>query len=225
MTKRTQDRPPAHPEGPGVGVGDQLRTEALGLGAVVAALEAGAVVAIPTDTVYGLAVDPTRPGATSALFALKSRPEELDLPVLVGSIEQAEALAGPDGFPAPARRLAHRFWPGPLTIVVPRRRGLDWDLGAHAQTIGLRLPDHAVVRTLCDEVGALATTSANLHGEPPCTDADAVERAFDSRVVVFDGGRCAGAPSTVVSVLGEDPKCLREGAVAWADVLAIVGRD
>ena len=226
MTKRSQDRPSVHPEGlEGPEFGNQAPARALDLAAAAAALEAGAVVAIPTDTVYGLAVDPTCAGATEALFALKSRPEGLDLPVLVGSIEQAEALAGPDGLPASARRLAHRFWPGALTIVMPRRRGLDWGLGAHAHSIGLRLPDHAVVRALCDEVGALATTSANRHGEPPCTDADAVTRAFDSRVLVVDGGRCAGAPSTVVSVLGDDPQCLREGAVAWADVLAVVGGD
>jgi L-threonylcarbamoyladenylate synthase len=191
--------------------------------AAVAALRAGAVVGIPTDTVYGLGVDPTSPGATDALFALKARPESLDLPVLVGSIEGAEQLAGPAGLSAPARHLAEIFWPGPLTIVVPRRPGLEWALGAHTDTIGLRVPDHSVARRLCVEVGALATTSANLHGEAPCTDADTVERVFGPGVVVIDGGRCAGAPSTVVSVLGGAAKCLREGAVAWADVLAAVG--
>ena len=178
--------------------------------------------AIPTDTVYGLAVDPSRPGATDALFVLKGRPETLDLPVLVGTMEQAEALAGPSGLSPTARRLAQVFWPGALTIVVHRRRGLDWALGAHSDTIGLRLPDHTVARALCDMVGALATTSANLHGEEPCTDADAVERAFGSRLEVVDGGHCAGAPSTVVAVLGETPRCLREGSVAWADVVATV---
>jgi L-threonylcarbamoyladenylate synthase len=203
--------------------GTRARSGPLDLGAAQAALEAGDVVAIPTDTVYGLAVDPTRPGATDALFALKSRPEMLDLPVLVGSIEQADALAGPAGLPPSARRLAEEFWPGALTVVVPRRGGLDWSLGVHTQTIGLRLPDHPVARALCVEVGALATTSANVHGEPPCTDADAVLRAFPSRVFVVDGGRCAGAPSTVVSLLGEAPECIREGAVAWSDVVAVIG--
>jgi L-threonylcarbamoyladenylate synthase len=187
------------------------------LDAAAAALRAGDVVAIPTDTVYGLAVDPTRPGATEALFALKDRPETLDLPVLVGTMEQAEALAGPDGLSPVARRLAHVFWPGALTIVVARRRHLGWVLGADRDSIGLRLPDHAVARALCDEVGPLATTSANLHGDPPCTDAEAVRRVFGSKVVVVDGGECTGAPSTVVSAL-ETLRCLREGAVAWADV-------
>jgi len=188
-----------------------------------AALRAGAVVAIPTDTVYGLAVDPTRPGATDALFALKARPASLDLPVLVGSVDQADALAGPGGLSPTARRLAQAFWPGALTVVVPRRSGLDWALGAGVGTIGLRLPDHRVARALCNGVGALATTSANLHGEAPCTDAASVARVFGSRVVVVDGGRCAGATSTVVSVLDDTPRCLREGAVPWADVAAVLG--
>lgn len=202
---------------------DELLVEPGRFDAVTAALRAGAVVGIPTDTVYGLGVDPTIPGATDALFALKARPESLDLPVLVGSIERAEELAGPAGLSGTARNLAELFWPGPLTIVVPRRPGLDWALGAHTDTIGLRVPDHLLARRLCVDVGALATTSANVHGEAPCTDADAVERVFGPRVVVIDGGRCAGAPSTVVSVLDGTPQCLREGAVAWADVLAAVG--
>jgi len=188
-----------------------------------AALRAGAVVAIPTDTVYGLAVDPTRPGGTEALFSLKDRPEALDLPVLVGSIDQADSLTGPAGLSVTARLLAGVFWPGALTMVVPRRDGLDWALGSHAETIGLRLPDHAFARALCDEVGALATTSANVHGHTPCTDADAVRRAFGSRVVVIEGGRCPGLPSTVASLLGDMPECLREGAVPWAEIVAALG--
>jgi L-threonylcarbamoyladenylate synthase len=183
------------------------------------ALRSGAVVAIPTDTVYGLAVDPTVPGATEALFALKRRPDALDLPVLVASVYQAEALAGPAGLSTTARRLAALFWPGALTIVVERRPGLDWALGASAQSIGLRVPDHGVARALCAGVGPLATTSANLHGEAPCTDAGDVARAFGSGLMIVDDGRCDGAPSTVVSVLGDSLRCVREGAVPWAEVL------
>ncbi len=223
MNDRWRRRPVHRPEGD-AGI-DASSVRGLGLDAAVAALRVGDVVAIPTDTVYGLAVDPTRAGATDALFALKARPASLDLPVLVGSIDQAEALAGPDGLSRTARHLARSFWPGALTMVVPRRRGLDWALGAHPQTIGLRLPDHAVARALCAEVGPLATTSANAHGEPPCTDAGELRRALGSRVVVVDGGRCAGAPSTVVSLVDDVPQCLREGALPWADVWAAVGVD
>ena len=195
------------------------------LDGALASLRSGAIVAIPTDTVYGLAVDPTVPGATDALFALKRRPDALDLPVLVGSLDQAEALAGPAGLAESARRLAQRFWPGALTIVVRRRPGLDWALGADTRSIGLRLPDHDVARALCADVGPLATTSANHHGEPPCADAEDVARVFGSSVMIVDGGRCDGAPSTVVSVLGDSLRCVREGAVPWAEVVAALEVD
>jgi L-threonylcarbamoyladenylate synthase len=139
-------------------------------------------------------------------------------------VEQADALAGPDGLPAPARQLAQVLWPGALTIVVPRREGLDWALGGRGDTIGLRLPDHPVPRALCERVGPLATTSANRHGAAPCTDADALAREFGDRVLVVDGGRCSGEPSTVVSVVGGGLRLIRQGAVAWADVTGAVAR-
>ena len=104
---------------------------------------------------------------------------------------------------------------------MPRRSGVDWAPGAHADTIGLRLPDHAARAALCDEVGALATTSANIHGDEPCVDAGAVAAAFGPMMTVVDGGRCSGAPSTVVAVLVDGVRCLREGAVAWADVTSV----
>jgi tRNA threonylcarbamoyl adenosine modification protein (Sua5/YciO/YrdC/YwlC family) len=189
------------------------------LAAAVAALKAGAVVAVPTDTVYGLAVDPRRQGATDLLFALKLRPTTLELPVLVADVAQAEALAGPDGLPSPARRLADRFWPGSLTIVVARRAGLDWELGGDGRTIGLRCPAHPLVRLLCRQVGPLATTSANRHGQPPLTTAAAVTREFgDALRMVVDGGECDATPSTVVDATTAALRCLRDGAVPWRDV-------
>jgi len=192
------------------------------LGPAVCALGRGEVVAIPTDTVYGLAVDPGQAGATDALFALKARPRSLDLPVLVDGEEQAGLLAA-GGLPPPARRLAAAFWPGGLTLVVPRRAGLSWDLGPHGDTIGLRVPDHDLARALCREVGPLATSSANRHGEDPCTDASSVTAAFGGGLVVVDGGRCAGVPSTVVAVTDGETRCLREGAVPWADIRRVAG--
>jgi tRNA threonylcarbamoyl adenosine modification protein (Sua5/YciO/YrdC/YwlC family) len=124
-----------------------------------------------------------------------------------------------------ARRLAETFWPGALTIVVARRPGLDWALGQRDQTIGLRCPAHATARALCGDVGPLAATSANLHRQPPCNDADAVRRAFGSGIAtVLDGGRCDGSPSTVVDVTGDAPKCLRAGAIAWTAVVGAVDR-
>jgi L-threonylcarbamoyladenylate synthase len=183
------------------------------------ALMAGAVVAIPTDTVYGLAVDPRRRGATDLVFALKRRPANLELPVLVADLAQADALAGPDGLSALARHLADLFWPGSLTMVLSRRPGVDWDLGGDGRTIGLRCPAHSVVHRLCRSVGPLATTSANRHGQPPITTATALAQEFgDGIALVVDGGECEGAPSTVIDLTGEAPRCLREGAVPWSAI-------
>jgi len=187
----------------------------------VAALEAGSIVAIPTDIVYGLAVDPRRPGATDLLFALKLRPATLELPVLVADVAQADALAGPAGLPPPARRLVDRFWPGPLTIVVARRTGLDWHLGGDGRTIGLRCPAHPVVQRLCRRVGPLATTSANRHGQPPATTVAELTREFgDALGVVVDGGVCDAAPSTVVDATGGTPRCIRDGPLPWSEIEA-----
>lgn len=193
------------------------------LASAARALRQGRIVGIPTDTVYGLAADPTRPGATAALFAAKGRPAHLELPVLVADMAQAEELAGPEGMPPPARRLAAAFWPGALTLVVTRRRGLDWDLGGNAGTIGLRCPAHDAARFLCRKVGPLATTSANRHGQPPLTTADALVAEFGPDLPVVDGGLCDGVPSTVVDVSGPTMHCLREGAVPWADVEQVAG--
>ena len=179
--------------------------------------------AIPTDTVYGVAVDPFVAGATEHLFEAKHRPRDVRLPVLVDSVEQAERLAAVDD---QARALMARFWPGGLTIILPRLDRVDLALGngAGAPTVGVRCPDHDVPRRLCVEVGPLATTSANLHGLATPPTAGEVRRLFgDSVAVVVDGGRCEGSASTVVDCTAAQAKLVREGAVAWADVLRVVG--
>ena len=184
------------------------------------ALAEGWPVAIPTDTVYGLAVDPFRPGATDRLFDAKRRPRDVNLPVLVTGREQALLLATavPDG----ALALMERFWPGPLTIVVPSRPDLAADLGEDEATVGVRCPGHPVPRALCRVAGPLATTSANLHGQPTLPTAEEVVAVFGSTVpVVLDGGTCQGRPSTVVDCTGQEPKLLREGRVSWDDVRAV----
>jgi L-threonylcarbamoyladenylate synthase len=186
------------------------------------ALADGAVVAVPTDTVYGLAVDPAQPEAVARLFALKGRPTEVPLPVLVAGPEQVAMVAG--RLESAAQHLADRYWPGPLTLVVPRRRGFAVDLGgppAARHTVGVRRPDHPVIVALCELLGPLAVTSANLHGAPPATTADQVVRAFadvEEPRLVLDGGPCDGIPSTVVECRGPASRCLREGALPWADM-------
>jgi L-threonylcarbamoyladenylate synthase len=180
--------------------------------AAVAALRAGEIVVVPTDTVYGIAVDPTRPGATDRLFAVKARPTDVPLPILAADADQAFSLAA-DVSPV-ARRLAEACWPGGLTIVLPRRAGLDFDLGgADDATIGVRVPDHEVPRALARAVGPLATTSANLHGRPTPETAAGVAAELAGVAVVLDGGRCAGAPSTVVVCTGDDWRVVREGRI------------
>jgi L-threonylcarbamoyladenylate synthase len=183
------------------------------------ALAAGRVVALPTDTIYGLAADAFHTGAADRLFTIKQRPRELELPVLVADVDQARSLSA--GFTAGAEILVREFWPGPLTLVLPRRPELDADLGSDEATIGIRCPDHPVPRSLCRVAGPLATTSANLHGSPPLTTAEEVADVLGHSVaVVLDGGRCEGAPSTVVDCTGTDAKCLREGRVSWARIAA-----
>jgi tRNA threonylcarbamoyl adenosine modification protein (Sua5/YciO/YrdC/YwlC family) len=185
------------------------------------ALRAGLAVVLPTDTVYGLAADVSVPGATDRIFELKHRPHDVDLPVLVADADQALGLA--TAVPASAIALMSRFWPGAITLVIPRAPELAADLGDDDATVGVRCPDHAVPRALCATVGPLATSSANLHGEPtPETAAHVAEMLGDAVAIVLDGGPCAGSPSTVVDCTGVEPKLLREGRIAWDDVLAAV---
>lgn len=174
-------------------------------------------VGIPTDTVYGLAADPFRPGATDRIFEAKRRPRDVSLPVLVTGREQALSLATavPDG----AAALMARFWPGPLTIVLPILPDLVAYLGDDDVTVGLRCPDHPVPLALCAVTGPLATTSANIHGGPALATAREVADAFGASVpVVLDGGTCGGLPSTVVDCTGQEPRLLREGRLAWEEV-------
>jgi tRNA threonylcarbamoyl adenosine modification protein (Sua5/YciO/YrdC/YwlC family) len=188
--------------------------------AAVKALAGGDIVGVPTDTVYGLAADPFRAGATDRLFVLKRRPRAVELPLLVA--DEAQALALTVAVPDSARRLMAKYWPGPLTLVLPRRPDLNADLGQDDETVGLRCPDHPVPRALCLALGPLATTSANRHGEPPATTAAQVEGVFGSGVeLILDAGPCHGMPSTVVDCTGLQPRLLRQGSLAWLDIDAV----
>jgi len=187
----------------------------------VHALREGLVVVVPTDTVYGVAVDPFVPGATKRLFEAKRRPTDVRLPVLVDSVDQAATIADVD---ARARTLMEHFWPGGLTIVLPVRVDIAIGNGAGGPTVGVRCPDNEVARVLCRTVGPLATTSANLHGEATPPTAGEVRDLFgDAVAVVIDGGRCEGAPSTVVDGCGPTLALRREGCVPWHEVLGVVG--
>lgn len=186
------------------------------LDAAAAALAAGKVVAIPTDTVYGLGASIEHPEGMEAVFRAKGRPPGLALPVAVGRWRQAREVAA--SWPRSASQLAARFWPGALTVVVPADEALGRHLGGDGATVGLREPDHRFVRSLCRLAGPIALTSANRHGEAPCTTAGAVRAAFASEDValVVDGGPCDGAPSTVVDCTVSPPACLRAGSIEWS---------
>ena len=188
----------------------------------VQALAEGLPIGIPTDTVYGLAVDPFRAGAADRIFAAKRRPRDVTLPLLVTGIEQALTVAS--AIPPVALELMARYWPGALTLVVPARPGTGADLGDDQLTVGLRSPDHPVPLALCAAAGPLATTSANHHGEEPLTTAAAVEDSFgDALPLVLDGGVCAGSPSTVVDCTGPELKLLRAGRIPWDELVAAAG--
>ncbi|HEY8527689.1 MAG TPA: L-threonylcarbamoyladenylate synthase [Acidimicrobiales bacterium] len=190
------------------------RDQATAVEAAVAALRDGLVVALPTDTVYGIAALPGVAGATDRLFALKGRGADVPLAVLCADAGQALALADRSQIGEDVERIAERLWPGPLTLVLPRRPGLDLPLGEPRHTVGVRCPDHGLVRALAAAVGPIATTSANRHGEPTPPTAPEVEALFgDGVAVVLDGGRCDQPPSTVVDATGSAWRVLRAGEI------------
>jgi tRNA threonylcarbamoyl adenosine modification protein (Sua5/YciO/YrdC/YwlC family) len=189
--------------------------------AVAAALR-GELIVIPTDTVYGIAARPDEPSATAALFAAKGRPRDLTLPVLVDGLVAARRLAT---FDAAAETLAETFWPGPLTIVLPRTgASRGWDLGGHPDTVGIRVPRHPLALAVLERSGPLAVSSANRSGEPEATTCDELTRAFGDRVSVYlcEETPLEGNASTVVDLAHVPPRLIRSGDVA-PEVRAVLG--
>ncbi len=188
----------------------------------VAALRRGDVVAVPTDTVYGVAARLLDAAAVRRLFEVKRRPTEVALPVLIESLHSLAALEV--DWSEQARALATAFWPGPLTIVVGTTAATAARVGA-THTLGVRRPRHPQLAALIAECGPLAVTSANEHGRPPCTNADAVRAvAWGARVAgVLDGGECDGAVSSVVELTASGWRLRRRGAVSPDAIAAILG--
>lgn len=185
-------------------------------------LKEGRLAAFPTETVYGVAADATDGEAVARLFAAKGRPEGKPFVIQFASAAEAEARIP---FSAAARRLARRFWPGPLTLVVPAGQ-LDWlapGVAGEDGTIGLRIPDHPVALKLLRRAGRpLAVSSANLSGgESPRSARDIPPALRQALAIVLDGGDCQiGVPSTVVAVIAEELKILRQGSVSAAELEA-----
>jgi L-threonylcarbamoyladenylate synthase len=185
-------------------------------------LAAGALIAFPTDTVYGLAADPRSEAAVARLYDAKDRDRAMAIPLIAGSLEQACAAGrlGPR-----EQRLAEAFWPGPLSLVVPASSALVVSLRGPGNTIAVRVPDHAVARGLALAFGFPVTaTSANLSGEPAAANPLEISAALAARLdaVVDAGAAPGGPPSTIVAIPPEGPRLVRAGAIAWERVLTFL---
>ena len=200
-----------------------LPDDASGRGAAVAVLRAGGLVAMPTDTVYGVGVALGAEDGLLRLFAAKDRPLDRAIVLLVSDLEQAVSVGV---LSAAARLLAERFWPGGLTLILPQapNAGLPEVLTAGLATIGVRLPAHDSPRALARALGPLPVTSANLSGQPETRHAVDILAQLGSRIdLVLDGGPArGGVPSTVVDCSGELPRVLRQGAIAATDIAAVL---
>ncbi len=180
-----------------------------GIAVAAESLRAGGIVAYPTETVYGLGVDPLNEAALTRLFEVKGRDQNQPVLVVIGALAQLDAFA--EEVSPRARTLIDRFWPGPLTIVFPARRGLPSRLLGGSTGIAVRWTSCAIAARLCVEFGyGIVSTSANVHGSPPATCVDAI--ALPGIDVAIDGGELApSAPSTVYDP--ETNRVLREGAI------------
>lgn len=194
--------------------------EGIDLERAVAVLKNGGVVAIPTDTLYGLAADVFNPAALDRVFAVKGRPDDLALPVLVSGWEQVKRVA--ENFPPQAQNLAERFWPGGLTLVVQKIPGLPDRLTAGGPTVAVRMPGHPVPIQLIDGLGGPITgTSANISGDADIPSLAELTAQIGGRVdyIVKSGPVPEGKASTVIDITSGHPKLLREGAIPFERLL------
>ncbi len=182
-------------------------------------LRSGGIVAFPTDTVYGLGALVFDDYAVKSLYAAKGRPMEKAIPVLLADADSMESLT--DTVPSMARKLAAKFWPGPVTLVVKKNARIPEAVSA-SNTVGLRVPDHETARGLLRMAGPLAVTSANASGRLSATTAAEVLAQLDGRVpLILDGGPTpGGVPSTVVDCTAQEPVILRAGPVSLEAIIA-----
>jgi L-threonylcarbamoyladenylate synthase len=180
----------------------------------IAKLQQGEVVAIPTETVYGLAGDARNDDALRQIYATKQRPADNPLIVHIASANQVKDWA--DAFPSLAQKLADAFWPGPLTLVLKAKPEVSMIVRAGEPTVALRVPAHPLTLQLLQQSGlSLAAPSANKYTQISPTTPEHVERGLGEQIAVLDGGACqVGIESTIVSVEGEDWQLLRHGMIS-----------
>jgi L-threonylcarbamoyladenylate synthase len=181
----------------------------------------GYVVAMPTDTLYGLAADPFSETAVARVYDVKGRGADRALPLIAADVRQIAAHLGP--LSEVSRRLADHFWPGPLTLLMPAARQLTRDVSGGTGQVGVRVPADAIARSVCAACGHPVTaTSANVSGHPAPATPDEVERALGDRIeFLLDAGPTpGGAPSTIVDASGAEPRLIRAGAISWDEIQA-----
>lgn len=185
-------------------------------------LEQGGLVAFPTDTVYGLAAAVNNPRGIDRLYEAKSRSVSKAIAVLIGDPSQLQQLT--PGLTASAERLAEHYWPGALTLVVPRHPDLPDNLSS-LPTVGVRMPDHPFALELMRQSGPLATSSANISGESNTATAQQVLEQLSGRIeLLLDGGPVpGGVPSTVVDCSQDLPKVVRQGAIPAEEIFRVLG--
>ena len=185
------------------------------------ALAGGALVIFPTDTLYALGGRALDAAAARRVREVKGRPGGQPLPLVAADREQDRALCA--AWPGDADRLAAAFWPGPLTIVLPAAPGVPPEVTSGTATVAVRVPGLAVTAALCAAAGALVSTSANRTGaRGPLTCAEAVSGVGGAAAIALDAGPGRPLASTIVDLTGDAPALLRAGAVAWADVVAVL---
>jgi L-threonylcarbamoyladenylate synthase len=192
--------------------------EAEAVARAVAALDAGGLLIYPTDTLYALGGRALDPAAGRMVREAKGR-EAKPLPVIASDLGQVARLAAE--VPPAVLRLADRFWPGPLTVILASGPEVPEEVTAGTATVAVRVPGLALARRLCGATGPLISTSANAAGQPPPTTcAEAIAGVGRAAALALDAGPGRPVPSTIVDLTGTPPRLVRPGAVAWADVLA-----
>ncbi len=189
-------------------------------------IRAGGIVVVPTETLYGLAADPFSTQAVRRLFSIKDR--ALDRAVALIAADLAQIVAQLGELSPLAQLLAERFWPGPLTLLLPAPEAIAGEVSAGTGRVGVRVPAHAVARGVCHASGGVLTaTSANISGRQATGDPEEVVASLGTQVdIVLDAGKTEGGlPSTIVDVSALEPRLVRRGAIPWETVMSCLRRE